>query len=124
MLSHTAQSLEKFDNQHDFERMAADTLNALGYEAVQPMAPAGGSDRGTDIAFHEGDSPGIAFVTLDKNIRRKFTEDLAKHKAGEGVIALFCNVNVTPKNKIEFTKEAIKKGYRLEIFDLERLRSL
>ena len=36
MLSHTKRALEDFDNQHDFERMAADILNALGYSALVP----------------------------------------------------------------------------------------
>jgi len=42
MLSQTRRALEDFDNQHDFERMAADVLNALGYLDVEPMAPGGG----------------------------------------------------------------------------------
>ena len=44
MLSKTRRALEDFDNQHEFERMAADVLNALGYSNVEPMAPRGGSD--------------------------------------------------------------------------------
>ena len=43
-LSSTKEALEHFDNQHDFERMAADLLNALGYQGVEPMAPSGGPD--------------------------------------------------------------------------------
>jgi len=124
MLSQTRRSLEDFDNQHDFERMAADILNSLGYKNVEPMAPRGGQDGGRDIRFSEGDAPGIAFVTLDKKIRDKFKRDLAKQNYSEGLIALFCNVDVTPAMKLEFAKEAISKGYRLEVFDLERLRSL
>ncbi|WP_322705937.1 hypothetical protein [Nostoc sp. DedQUE04] len=124
MLSQTRRALEDFDNQHDFERMAADILNALGYSNVEPMAPGGGADGGQDIKFREGDSPGIAFVTLEKNIRSKFKRDLAKQNDSEGVIGLFCNVDVSPTIKLSFAKEAINKGYRLEVFDLERLRSL
>ena len=44
MLSQTKHALEAFDNQHDFERMAADILNALGYQDVEPVAPGGGPD--------------------------------------------------------------------------------
>jgi hypothetical protein len=124
MLSQTLRALEDFDNQHDFERMAADILNALGYLHVEPMAPGGGSDSGRDINFKEGDVPGIAFVTLEKNIRGKFTKDLAKQPTAEGVIAIFCNVKVSPRMKLTFAQEAIAKGFRLEVFDLERLRSL
>jgi hypothetical protein len=50
MLSQTRRALEDFDNQHDFERMAADILNGLGYQGVEPMAPGGGQigDRTSD----------------------------------------------------------------------------
>lgn len=88
------------------------------------MAPGGGADGGRDIGFREGDTAGIAFVTLEKKIKQKFKEDLSKQDDAEGVIALFCNVNVTPSLKLDFTREAIAKGYRLLVFDLERLRSL
>lgn len=124
MPSQTRRSLEGFDNQHDFERMAADVLNGLGYSVVEPMAAAGGPDGGRDILFQEAGTPGVAFVTLDKNIRDKFKRDLAKQRDGEGLITLFCNVDVSPSMKLTFAKEAIAKGYRIEVFDLERLRSL
>ena len=124
MLNHTRRALEDFDNQHEFERMAADVLNALGYSDVEPMAPAGGADGGRDVKFREGESVGIAFVTLDKRIREKFKRDLAKQQRGEGRLALFCNVDVSPSMKIAFAKDAIDLGYTLEVFDLERLRSL
>jgi hypothetical protein len=83
MSSQTRRALADFDNQHDFERMAADTLNSLGYSDVEPMAPAGGPDFGADIKFREGDVRGIAFVTLDKNIKTKFNRDLGKHKESD-----------------------------------------
>jgi len=38
MLNQTRRALEDFDNQHEFERLAADVLNALGYSGVEPMA--------------------------------------------------------------------------------------
>ncbi len=124
MLNQTRRALEDFDNQHEFERMAADVLNALGYSSVEPMAPAGGADGGRDVQFREGDSLGIAFVTLDKKIRDKFKRDLANQKAGEGRLALFCNVDVSPSMKVSFARDAIDLGYTLDVFDLERLRSL
>ncbi len=64
MLSLTKEALEHFDNQHDFERMAADVLNALGYQGVDLMAPGGGPDSGRDIVFKDGDEQGMGFVTL------------------------------------------------------------
>jgi len=104
--------------------MSADVLNALGYTGVEPMAAAGGADGGQDIKFKEGETPGVALVTLDKNIRGKFKRDLAKQPESGGVIALFCNVDVSRDLKLEFARDAVAKGFRIEIFDLERLRSL
>jgi hypothetical protein len=124
MLSQARRALEDFDNQHDFERMAADVLNALGYSDVEPMAPGGGADGGCDIKFREGETPGLAFVTLEKKLKEKFKQDLSKQGDAEAVIALFCNVDVTPSMKPALAKDAIVKGYRLLVFDLERLRSL
>jgi hypothetical protein len=124
MTSQTRRALEDFDNQHEFERLAADVLNALGYSSVEPMAPRGGSDGGRDIRFRESDTPGVALVTPDKKIRDKFKRDLIKQEDSEGLIALFCNVDVSPSQKLGFARDAIAKGYRLEVFDLERLRSL
>jgi hypothetical protein len=124
MLTDTLQALQGFDNQHDFERMAADILNHLGYADVEPMSPGGGSDGGQDIRFDASGTTGIAFVTLDKGIASKFKGDLAKQTANDGLIILFCNVNVSPAMKLDFTRQALGKGYRLDIFDLERLRSL
>ncbi len=60
----------------DFERMAADILNALGYREVVLIAPRGGSDSGKDITFTtESGGKGLACVTLRDDIQRKFEED-------------------------------------------------
>lgn len=46
LFSLTRTALEQFDNQHDFERIAADILNALGNKDAMPIAPRGGGDGG------------------------------------------------------------------------------
>jgi hypothetical protein len=51
MYSSTNAALSQFDNPHDFERMAADILNTLGYKDVVLIAPRGGGDGGRDITF-------------------------------------------------------------------------
>jgi len=124
MYNATRRSLQDFDNQHEFERLAADVLNALGFSDVEPIAPRGGGDGGKDIKFRDGELAGIGFVTLDKRIKDKFAFDLAKLQPGEGKIALFCNIDVTPKVRLQFAKDALTKGYVVDIYDLERLRSL
>ena len=74
MLSRTRQGIEAFDNQHDFERLAADILNGLGYQDVEPMAPGGGAGGGYDTKFRDAGAQGIAFVTLEKG--REATPEL------------------------------------------------
>ena len=124
MFNQTRQNLISFDNEHEFERLAADVLNSLGYENVEPMAPLGGADGGTDILYSNGESKGIAFVTLRKDIRTKFLEDLEKYDGNSDEIALFSIVDITPKQKTDFTNLTIEKNVRLEFFDVERIRSL
>jgi hypothetical protein len=124
MFNQKRRALEDFDNPHDFERMAADILNAQGYDGVEPMAPGGGADGGRDIRFRDGEARGVAFVSLEKGIQDKFKRDLAKYTERDSLIALFCNVDVSPAVKLRLAKEAIAKDCRLEVFDLERLRSL
>ena len=124
MHSATRRHLQDFDNQHEFERLAADVLNALDFSDVEPIAPRGGGDGGKDIKFRDGELDGTAFVTLEKGIREKFARDLAKLSPGDGKIALFCNVDVTAKGRIDFARSALEKGHVIDIYDLERLRSL
>lgn len=125
MFNQTLHALEAFDNSHDFERMCSDILNALGYSGVTPSAPGGGGDDGQDIHFREGEVEGTALVTLNKKIADKYRFDLKKQPpTTNGLLALFCTVTVSPQQKFAFTQEAMAKGYRLEVFDIERLRSL
>jgi hypothetical protein len=125
VLNLTRKAIEEFDNSHDFERMAADILNSLGYENVEPMAPAGGADAGRDIKYTDAGARAVAFVTLEKQIKAKFARDVARVSPGElAALSLFCNVQVTPDQKLEFVQTASAKGATLAIYDLERLRSL
>ena len=89
--------LEKFDNQHDFERMCADILFALGYRDVELIAPRGGSDRGKDIVFTtESGGKGLACVTLRGDIEKKFFEDFSKRQPGEfEKYVFFCTAYLT-----------------------------
>ncbi len=66
MLSQTRQALVAFDNQHDFERLAADILNGLGHQTVEPMSPGGGPEGGCDIKFKEAGQEGNVFIQLEK----------------------------------------------------------
>ncbi len=127
MFSHTVAALEKFDNQHDFERMAADILNALGYKNVVLIAPRGGSDGGMDITFTFNDGKkGLACVTLRKDIDAKLKEDFSKRSAGEfGIYILFCTAYLTASQKSQFTQHCLNILQAEFIpHDIEVLRSL
>jgi hypothetical protein len=127
MYSQTSAMLEKFDNQHEFERMCADILIALGYEDVVPMAPRGGSDEGKDITFrNQRGERGLACVTLRKDITVKFKEDFLQRSAGEfDIYILFCTQYLTHKQKVEFARiclETLQAEFVPK--DIEALRSL
>lgn len=127
MLSLTKEALKEFDNAHDFERMCADILNSLGYQHVTPIAPQGGNDGGKDIEYKISDtSKGLACVSLEKNYKTKFINDLNKHKKGDyGEYIIFSNQYITAKDKKDIQTHC---GNRLdaycEIKDIECLRSL
>ncbi|GHO65579.1 hypothetical protein KSC_044710 [Ktedonobacter sp. SOSP1-52] len=127
MYSLTEAVLEKFDNPHDFERMCADILNALGYQNVVPIAPRGGSDGGKDITFTtENGGRGLACVTLRNDIDNKFREDFTQRHLGEyDKYMLFCNSYLTAQQKQKF-EEYCSKTLKAEFIprDLEAIRSL
>ena len=127
MFSQTRTALQQFDNEHDFERMAADILNALGYTDVVLIAPQGGSDEGKDITFTtESGGKGLACVTLRDDIQRKFDEDFKKRKAGEyEKYILFCTARLTAKQKLQFAAYCLETLQALFVpYDIEALRSL
>ena len=67
MLNNTREHLVHYDNQHEFERLAADILNSLEWKCVEPMAPLGGADGGLDVKYKTANNEnGIALVTLRK----------------------------------------------------------
>jgi len=127
LFAHTIAALEKFDNQHDFERMCADILNASGYKDVVLIAPRGGSDGGEDITFTtELGEKGLACVTLRKDIDTKFAEDFTKRKAGEfDIYVLFCTAYLTASQKSKFTRYCFNiLRAKFVPKDIETLRSL
>jgi hypothetical protein len=129
MYSKTIEYLEKFDNQHDFERMCADILKGLGYKDVVLIAPRGGSDGGRDITFTtEVGGKGLACATIGykENIEVKFNHDFAQRTPGEyDKYYFFCTAYLTSKQKLNFFNfcantlqaESVPK-------DIEALRSL
>ena len=127
MFSHTIAALEKFDNQHEFERMSADILNSSGYKNVVLIAPRGGSDNGMDITFSTDDGrKGLACVTLQKDINAKFDEDFSKRRMGEfNIYILFCTAYLTASQKLRFKKYCLDMlQAEFVAFDIEALRSL
>ena len=127
MLSPTKEALKEFDNAHDFERMCADILNSLGYQHVTPIAPQGGNDGGKDIEYKISDtSKGLACVSLEKNYKTKFINDLNKHKKGDyGEYIIFSNQYITAKNKKDIQTHCVNRlDTYCEIKDIECLRSL
>ncbi len=127
MYSQTVAKLEKFDNQHEFERMCADILIGLGYEDVVLMAPRGGSDGGKDITFrNQRGEKGLACVTLRKYIMVKFKEDFSQRTTGEfDIYILFCTEYLTHKQKVDFAHYCLETLHAEFVpKDIEALRSM
>ena len=127
MFSLTIAALEKFDNQHDFERMCADILNSQSYKHVVLIAPRGGSDGGKDITFTtDSGRRCLACVTLRKDMDTKFKEDFSKRKAGDfDTYILFCTDYLTAEQKIKYAKYcAHVLQAEFVPYDIEALRSL
>src|SRR5450759_2159512 len=129
MYSKTLAYLEKFDNQHDFERMDAAILIALGYKKVVPIAPRGGSDDGKDIEYEgENGARGLACVTLqgDKDIESKLRRDFSKRQPGEyNEYIFFCKAHLTASQKFQFTQYCLNElQAMLTLYDIEALALL
>ena len=126
MYSQTVAILEKFDNQHEFERMCADILVGIGYKDVVLVAPRGGSDGGRDITFTtEAGGKGLACVTLRSDIEKKFFEDFSKRQAGEfEKYIFFCTAYLSAQQKLRFAQHVLNKlQAELVCQDIEALRS-
>ncbi len=127
MYSQTVAAMEKFDNQHDFERMCADILIGIGYKDVVLIAPRGGSDGGRDITFTtESGGRGLACVTLRKDIEKKFFEDFSKRQAGEfEKYIFFCTAYLPTQQKLRFAQHVLNTlQAELVSQDIEALRSI
>jgi predicted ATPase len=127
MFSLTQAALERFDNQHDFERLAADVLHAYGCTDIILQAPRGGSDGGRDVSFsYDGGRKGLAWVTLRKDIDKKFHEDAGLRQPGEySKYYLICTAYLTSHQKDEFARYC-RKSLDADFVpqDCEALRSL
>jgi hypothetical protein len=127
MLSLTNQAIEKFDNQHDFERMCADVMNSLGYKDVVLIAPKGGGDGGRDITFTTSDGrKGLACVTLREDSDQKFKEDFHRRTKGEySEYIFFTSRSLSAAQKLAYEKycvNTLEAGFLSR--DIESLRSL
>lgn len=127
MYAQTTAVLEKYDNQHDFERLCAAILNAQGFKDVVLIAPRGGGDGGKDITFTtESGGKGLACVTLRKDIEKKFKEDFHQRKQGEfDKYILYCTAYLTKQQKLDFSSHCNAK-LQAEFLpqDIEALASL
>lgn len=127
MLNLTHQALEKFDNQHDLERMCADILNSLGYRDVTPIAPRGGGDGGRDITYTTSDGKkGLACVTLRVDSDTKFNEDFKQRKKDEyKEYIFFTNQYLSSAQKLKYAQYCVNE-LDANFFpqDIEYIRSL
>lgn len=85
MLSIMIQALKKFDNSHEFERMAADILNSTDNTNVALITPRGGSDGGKDTTYILPHIRIYNSLTLPKATRFNITSCMFAIRAGTNV---------------------------------------
>lgn len=112
------------------ERLAASLLGLAGFVAIDPQAPLGGGDGGKDIICAKGGLTWVGAVhfpstscsyTKSKN---KFSSDLQKAPREHRGFAFVTNQHLTIKPRQSLEKIGKDNGRSVEIFHLERVRTL
>jgi hypothetical protein len=118
--------LERVSDYRDFERLCSAFLEGAGYPDIDPLGGTG--DEGRD-AIIRSDEAGrkISFAyTVRSDWRTKLAHDCKRvHEKGHSpdVFVFVCTVALSASEK-DFAQRFVsdKYGWRLDLFDLERLR--
>lgn len=125
MHNRTVAELEDYTDFPEFERLCADLLTGVGYRGIDPQGIQG-KDGGKD-ALHISDEDYTVFhFSTREDWESKLYEDLDKVKSNKIQCTKF--VFVSNREISGPTKDRLKEsvrndyGWKLEIFDVERLR--
>jgi len=122
---HCLQELTDYDA---FERLCSAIMDGIGYQQIEPLG--GRSDRGRDALYHSSldDSTTIFAYTVRDDWKAKLNEDctsIAKHQHVCSRLVYVCTSRLSAGQKEKAKTEVEKKfGWRLDVYDLERLRVL
>lgn len=118
------------DGSTQAERLAASVLRIAGFDAIDPQAPLGGGDGGKDIVCTRGGITWVGAVYFPPTsgtyarIKNKFDSDLKKVSSKHRGFAFVTNQHLTLKQREILEKLGNTAGKEVEIFHVERVRSL
>lgn len=118
------------DGSTQAERLAAAILRLSGYDGIDPQAPIGGPDGGTDILCTKGGITWTGAVYFPPtpvafgSIKKKFISDLAKVPVGNLGFVFVTNRSLTVTQRTTLETLGAGASKNVDIFHLERLRAL
>ncbi|MCE4554251.1 hypothetical protein [Pelomonas cellulosilytica] len=118
--------LERLTDYRDFERLCSALLAGAGYPGIDPL---GGTGDGGRDAVMRTPTDGLGFVfayTVREDWRTKLKRDCSRLRAMQhqfDVLVFVCTVSLSAAEK-DWAQSMVADefGWRLDLFDLERLR--
>lgn len=122
---HCLQELSDYDA---FERLCSAIMDGIGYQNIEPLG--GKSDKGRDALFHSRseEETTIFAYTVRQDWKQKLNQDcetIRKNQHDLDHLVFVCTSSITATQKDKIKAEVLADfGWRIEIYDLERLRVL
>lgn len=122
----TVAELEDYTDYVEFERLCSDLLAGVGYRTIDPQGVEG-RDGGKDALLRDEANKTVFHFSTNENWKNKLKSDLNKVEDNRIPCDEFVFVSnrlINGEKKSEW-KDKVKKnyGWRLEIYDAERLRT-
>lgn len=121
--------LEQLTDYRQFERLSCDLMSGMGYVGIEPIG--GSGDRGRDALFADRSAPDQLTVfaySVRIDWKTKLGEDCTRirdEEHGPETVVFVCTSTLTGGQKDAAKSQVLDDyGWRLEIYDLERIRVL
>ncbi|MCG8047523.1 MAG: toll/interleukin-1 receptor domain-containing protein [Candidatus Thiodiazotropha endolucinida] len=120
--------LEQLTDYSQFERLCSDVMAGTGYENIEPLG--GASDRGRDalhVSNNNSEDITIFAYSVRSDWQRKLLNEDCQRIQQEGHklerLVFVCTSTISATQKDDTKDKVLKQfGWKLELFDLERLR--
>ena len=121
--------LEQLTDYAQFERLSSDLMSGVGYVGIEPIG--GSGDRGRDALFKDRSAPDQLTVfaySVRVDWKAKLEQDCKRirdEEHGPETVVFVCTSTLTSGQKDAAKAHVLDNyGWRLEIYDLERIRVL